>query len=370
MKYLQLKSLSKMTLFLCFIGLGVLLFIKQFLFIYSANITFNSLILGVLAFGIVRLFASLKKLSPETEWLNHFLENKKQPATSPVLLSPVAKILKGHEGKSRPYLPAGTLQSILDMIDSRLSDDKEMARYFINVLIFLGLLGTFFGLMQTIQSISGVIQNLSINVADFDLMFRTLKTDLSAPLYGMATAFSSSLIGLSSSLVLGYLTLQVNHAQNRFYNETEEKLSALTRISGDILGVKKGEESIFSYLQALLEQTADSMNKLELSLARSEHHHQKSAMQTTEMSQQLMILSKQMYKDLGSMEKMAMSYQSMLPLVEKLRDLSQNMGIDSETKSGILSINTNLKDMSQQLSSDLKILAKTVSINGKSKAKK
>ncbi|MHA1550141.1 MAG: flagellar motor protein MotA [Alphaproteobacteria bacterium] len=369
MKFRNLTTFSKMGIFLGAVFFGILIFIPQFSFIYSANIAFNSFILIVLGIGIMRLFANLARLSPEEEWLDSFLQRKKT-SKIPKLLSPVAKILKGHEGKSRPYLPAGALQSLLDMIDSRLADDKEMARYFINVLIFLGLLGTFFGLMQTIQSISGVINNLSINVADFDLMFRTLKTDLSSPLNGMATAFSSSLLGLSSSLVLGYLTLQVNHAQNRFYNNTEEKLSGLTRISGDIRGVKKGEESIFSYLQALLEQTADSMNKLELSLARSENHHQKSAAQTAEMSTQLIGLSKQMHKDLGSMEKMAMSYQTMLPLVEKLRDLSQNMGIDSETKTGILSINTNLKSMSQQLSSDLKVLAKTVSINGKSKAKK
>lgn len=198
-------------------------------------------------------------------------------------------------------------------------------------------------------------------------MFQTLKNDLASPLGGMSTAFSSSLLGLSCSLILGYLTLQVSYSQNRFYNFTEEKLSSLTRISGDIKGVKKGEESIFSYLQALLEQTADSMNKLELSLAKSEHHHQNSAIKTQEMSERLLVISEKMHKDLGSMETMAISYKTLQPLVEKLRDLSGNLGIDSETKSVFNSINTNITSMSQQLSSDLKILAKTISLNGSKK---
>ena len=150
MKFKNLTTFSKMGIFLGAVFFGILIFIPQFFFIYSANIAFNSLILIVLGIGILRLFANLARLSPETEWLNSFLQRKKTSKT-PKLLSPVAKILKGHEGKSRPYLPAGALQSLLDMIDSRLADDKEMARYFINVLIFLGLLGTFFGLSNTIS---------------------------------------------------------------------------------------------------------------------------------------------------------------------------------------------------------------------------
>lgn len=360
-----------MSTFLILIGILTAAFSKKLIFILSANPAFNFLIICVFIMGVIRLFSHVKRLAPEQEWLESFLaRGKNTNGFRPTLLAPVAEILKGHEGKSKPYIQSSTLQSMLDIIDSRLADDKDMARYFVNVLIFLGLLGTFFGLMQTIQSISGVINNLSINVTDFNMMFSTLKNDLASPLGGMATAFSSSLLGLSGSLILGYLTLQASYTQNRFYNFTEEKLSALTRISGDIKGVKKGEESIFSYLQALLEQTADSMNKLELSLAKSEHHHQNSAMKTQEMSERLMILSEKMHKDLGSMETMATSYQTLLPLVEKLRDLSGNMGIDDETKTSIKSINTNITSMSQQLSSDLKVLAKTIALNSPQKAKK
>ncbi len=364
MKKIMKSSLLKMTGFLGIMFLIALVFSKKLLYILNANPSFNFLIICVFVIGVIRLFSHVKRLAPEKKWLEKFISSRENNGFRPTLLAPVFEMLKGHEGKSKPYIASTTLQSMLDIIDSRLYDDKNMAKYFVNVLIFLGLLGTFFGLMQTIQSISGVINNLSINVADFSIMFETLKSDLASPLSGMATAFSSSLLGLSCSLVLGYLTLQASYSQNRFYNFTEEKLSALTRISGDIKGVKKGEESIFSYLQALLEQTADSMNKLELSLAKSEHHHQTSAMKTQEMSEQLMILSGQMHKDLGSIEKMATSYQTLMPLVEKLRDLSGNMGIDNETKSSIKLINTNITGMSSQLSSDLKVLAKTISLSG------
>ncbi len=356
-----------MASFLTLIFITMSVFYGKLIFILNANPVFNLIILCVFVIGIIRLFSHVRRLAPEKKWLEKFISRGKNNGFRPSLLAPVAEMLKGHEGKSKPYIASTTLQSMLDIIDSRLSDDRDMARYFVNVLIFLGLLGTFFGLMQTIQSISSVIDNLSINVNDFDLMFQTLKNDLASPLGGMSTAFSSSLLGLSCSLILGYLTLQVSYSQNRFYNFTEEKLSSLTRISGDIKGVKKGEESIFSYLQALLEQTADSMNKLELSLAKSEHHHQNSAMKTQEMSERLIIISEKMHKDLGSMTTMAISYKTLQPLVEKLRDLSGNLGIDPETKAVFNSINTNITSMSQQLSSDLKILAKTISLNGSKK---
>lgn len=365
MKKFELTPLLKMTIFLgliCFLGLR---YVEKIIFIFQANPILNTLILGVFATGVFRLFDQINRLNPEKKWLEIFLNGGKHKSdVNPVLLAPVAEILKGHQGKSKPYLASTTLQSLLDMIGSRLSDDREMARYFVNVLILLGLLGTFIGLIDIVQSISTMINGLSVSVGNLQNVIQNLKTDLSSPLSGMATAFSSSLLGLSGSLILGYLTLQVSYEQNRFYTFIEERLSALTRISGDIIGVKKGEESIFSYLQALLEQTGDSLNRLELSLAKSEQHHQASAMRTLQMSEQLMKVSEKMYRDLGSMEKMATSYQTLLPLVEKLRDLSTNMGIDAETKGAIKSINTNLTSMTSQLSSDLKVLAKTVSFQG------
>jgi len=144
---------------------------------------------------------------------------------------------------------------VLDSIGSRLDESRELSRYMTGLLIFLGLLGTFWGLLLTIGAIADVISGMSVGSGDINALFEQLKTGLGRPLRGMGTAFSASMLGLAGALVLGFLDLTAGQAQNRFYNELEEWLASLTRLSSGVLG-GEGDASVPVYVQALLEQTA------------------------------------------------------------------------------------------------------------------
>src|SRR6266576_1855889 len=177
-------------------------------------------------------------------------------------------VLEAQQGR-RVSLSASTLQALLDGIASRLNETRETSRYLIGVLIFLGLLGTFYGLLETVRSVGDVINAMNVSSSDLARAFADLKAGLESPLHGMATAFSSSLFGLAGSLVLGFLDLQAGQAQNRFYNDLEEWLSTYTRLSSGPFG-DGSDGSTPAYLHALLEQTADSMENLQRIMARSE----------------------------------------------------------------------------------------------------
>ncbi len=180
----------------------------------------------------------------------------------------MARMLELRHG-GRVSLSATSLQTLLDGIGSRLDESRETSRYLIGVLVFLGLLGTFYGLLETVRSVGGVIGGLNVGGTDLSSAFANLKSGLESPLSGMSTAFSSSLFGLAGSLVLGFLDLQAGQAQNRFYNDLEEWLSTYTRLSGGALG-DGGDASVPAYIQALLEQTADSLENLQRIMARGE----------------------------------------------------------------------------------------------------
>lgn len=198
---------------------------------FMANWGFNSLILAVLAIGLAINVRQVLVLGPEITWIKLFRtgETGLSVADEPRLLKPLARHLQGRR-KDRFRLSALALRTVLDGIRARLDESREVSRYMIGLLIFLGLLGTFWGLLGTIGAVGTVIGSLDVSGGDADLMFRELKAGLEAPLAGMGTAFSSSLFGLGGSLVLGFLDLQAGHAQNRFFNGLEEWLTGVTQL--------------------------------------------------------------------------------------------------------------------------------------------
>lgn len=207
---------------------------------FISNPGLNSLILGVLFIGIILNFSHVLKLRPEVRWFNSFRAagSIEKAGRNPVLLAPMRVLLAGSRNMA---ISTVALRSILDSIASRLDEARDTTRYLTGLLVFLGLLGTFWGLLGTIGSISAVIQSLSVGGGDAADVLSALKEGLSAPLSGMSTAFSSSLFGLSGSLVLGFLDLQAGRAQNRFYNELEEWLSSVTTdVSGGIATAAPG----------------------------------------------------------------------------------------------------------------------------------
>jgi len=196
-----------------------------------ANWGFNLLILGALVAGIWINVREVLILVPEINWIEMFRTGEVglSVAESTRLLKPLAKHLAGLH-RDRFSLSAFSLRTVLDGIRGRLDESREISRYMIGLLIFLGLLGTFWGLLGTIGAVGQVIGGLEVGARDFAVVFKTLKAGLQEPLSGMGTAFSSSLFGLGGSLVLGFLDIQAGHAQNRFFNEMEEWLSGVTQL--------------------------------------------------------------------------------------------------------------------------------------------
>ena len=190
----------------------------------------NGLILGVLFLGVIYAFRQVIRLYPEIRFVNAFRISDPGLASShqPVLLAPMATMLRDRTGVLS--LSTVSMRTIMDSIGSRLDEARDTGRYMVGLLVFLGLLGTFWGLLETIQSVGLAINTLS-STGETVAVFDELKSGLAAPLKGMGTAFSSSLLGLSGSLVLGFLELQASHAHNRFYNELEEWLSGITELT-------------------------------------------------------------------------------------------------------------------------------------------
>jgi hypothetical protein len=216
--------LFRMLVFIVLGGLVAFLLYKQIAVAYMANPGLNTLIIAVLVIGIILTLRQVIRLYPEIAWVNNFRLADPGLAVErpPVLLAPMAAILGSRIG--RMAISAQMLRGILDSIATRLDEARDISRYMTGLLVFLGLLGTFWGLIETVSSVGGVIQGLKAT-GDAGSMFDSLREGLAAPLSGMGISFSSSLFGLAGSLVLGFLDLQSSQAQNRFYTELEDWLS-------------------------------------------------------------------------------------------------------------------------------------------------
>jgi hypothetical protein len=224
--------LVRMLVFLILCGLIVVVINQQIRVAFMANPPLNALIVGVLLIGIALSFRQVIRLFPEVAWVNSFRLADPGIAVerSPVLLAPMAAILGDRVG--RMTMSSQTMRSILDSIAIRLDEAREISRYMTGLLIFLGLLGTFWGLIETVSSVGGVINNLKVG-GDAAAVFDSLREGLAAPLGGMGISFSSSLFGLAGSLVLGFLDLQMSQAQNRFHTELEDWLATTVRDNGE-----------------------------------------------------------------------------------------------------------------------------------------
>lgn len=223
--------LLRMVIFLILVGFLTAILFQQMVTAFMNNPGLNGLIVGVLAFGILYAFRQVIRLYPEIRWVNAFriADPGLAIAHRPVLLAPMATMLRDRTGTLS--LSTASMRSIMDSIGSRLDEARDTGRYLVGLMVFLGLLGTFWGLLETIQSVGKAIAALDTKATDNVAMFDDLKAGLAAPLKGMGTAFSSSLLGLAGSLVLGFLELQAGHSHNRFYNELEEWLSGITELT-------------------------------------------------------------------------------------------------------------------------------------------
>jgi len=260
--------LVRMTLCVVFVVLIMAILFEPLWIAYQANMIINSVILGALALGIIYTFRRVTTLGPEIRWVKEF--RRAEPGltvpTRTSLLAPMSAMLRERSGPV--VLNTLALGSILDSIGARLDEKRDVSRYMIGLLIFLGLLGTFWGLLDTVSSVGNAIRMLSVDAGPTDNVMDNLQSALEGPLDGMGTAFSSSLFGLAGSLVIGFLDLQAAQAQNRFYNDLEEWLSTLTQI-GEVAGAPaSGDPRVdalanqLAYQQQVSAELAESQRQL------------------------------------------------------------------------------------------------------------
>lgn len=335
------RVLPWMIAFLVAVGaLGVLL-APRLAQIFAANPFFNGVILAVLAAGIIVNLRQVLMLSREVAWMDSFRRSNpdQKPPGKPRLLAPMARMLDGRE-RGRAALSAPSMRTILDSVQLRLEESRDLSRYLIGLAIFLGLLGTFWGLLVTIRSVADIIGTLNVG-NDAVAMFGALKENLKQPLGGMSTSFSTSLFGLASSLVIGFLDLQAGHAQNRFHNELEEWLSGMTRLaSGSAL---EGDAAVPAYVQALLEQTADGLDRMQRAIVESERERHGSNQQLGELGAQLSRLN-----DLLGRE--ARERQAAVGVQEELRNVLRQLAAQ----------NPSTTQFSDELRSELRLLSRTI----------
>jgi hypothetical protein len=287
--------LVRMLVFLAAVGGLAFTLREDLLRVFHNTPILDSVILGVLLLGIFFIFRQVIILWPEVKWIRRYQNreaNAPPPAAESVnLLAPMAAMLGERQDQIR--LSPTASRAVLDGIATRLDERRELARYMIGLLIFLGLLGTFWGLLETIGAVADAINSLQVTAGDPLSMFAKLKGSIEGPLKGMSTAFGASLFGLSGSLVLGFLELQASQAQGRFHTELEEWLASATSLSsGGVQG--SAVQSVPAYIEALLERNTEGVDGLIRGLQRVEESRQSTAASHAALVERLAALAESM----------------------------------------------------------------------------
>jgi|TARA_R110002072_G_scaffold294053_3_gene463888 hypothetical protein len=373
--------LLRMGIFLALVGVAVVVLGPRLSEAFFANAPLNGMILGVLLLGILYSFRQVLQLPGELKFLDQlrressggliFPGEKDSNEHRSGLLGPLAKMLR--EKKGRISLSTLTTRTLLDSIQTRVDEAHDISRYLIGLLIFLGLLGTFWGLLETVNAVADAVGGLSAGNGDPASMFEQLKQSLALPLAGMGTAFSSSLFGLAGSLVLGFLELQSSQAHNRFLNELEEWLAGITKLTGGGPGNLDGSEtSVPAYLQALLEQTADSLDNLQRTIARGEEDRQTATTNLALLTERMSLMTDQMRTEQEVMKRLAETHVALKPILSQLAEGGvAGGGMDDATRDHIRTMNSQLGQIANsmesgreqiitQVRSEVRLLARTI----------
>ncbi|HMA14871.1 MAG: flagellar motor protein MotA [Bacteroidota bacterium] len=324
---------------------------------FLANVWLNGLILLILLIGIAFSFVQVLGLRSEIHWLETLRRESRGglvfPGTlshesPPRLLGPMVTMIGDRAG--RLSLSTISMRTLLDTIHARIEESHEISRYVIGLLIFLGLLGTFWGLLETVTAVGQTIGGLSAGTGDVATLFEDLKGGLQAPLSGMGTAFSSSLFGLGGSLVLGFLELTSAQAHNRFLNELEEWLSSVTKLGSGGGFTGEGDAPVSAYVHALLEKTADSLEQLQRTVARGEEDRAMVNQNLAALTERLSSLTDHMRTEQSVMLSLAETQASMKQLLTRLADGGGDGGFDKATKGHIRNLDLRLERLSSELS--------------------
>ena len=269
------KYFLRIFTFLILVSVILFLYIDNLISFFLTNKTLNAIILLVIAAGIIYIIRQLLIIINELSWLNQLLKPNKTSKTSvrsPNLLRYLDTFVREQSGGL--IFSQSSLKTIMENLEGRLLENREISRYLIGLSVFLGLLGTFWGLLETINSVGITVKSLDFS-EDTQNLFKVLKQGLEQPLSGMGTAFSSSLFGLGGSLILGFLDIQSGQAQNRFFNEIEEKLTKHTKFTLMNMDDTERKNLPPAYLESLIEVTTENLKK-STSVIDKQNTHQES----------------------------------------------------------------------------------------------
>lgn len=338
--------------------------------IFFHNFALNVVILSCVALGIFISFYKLYRLQQEQNWLDNYEEGRERFPDAPKakILAPLSILLSdpSFNGTLSPI----TARSILTSVENRLDETRDLSRYLVGLLIFLGLLGTFWGLSETIGAITGVINGIDMGSGDMQNAFGHLKEGLQSPLSGMGMAFSSSMFGLASSLIIGFLDLQSTKASSEFYHKLEDRLAVNTKLNGTTEAISSGSGPAYSI--GLLEQTVESMANLQTQMRRSEDNRMSviKAMQT--LNEKLALMADQISSHQNVIKKIA---QNQVELQESIIHMSKNPASsanDETIKHLLRSLDATstkmLEEMvegrnrsTQELRTEIRVIARTLS---------
>lgn len=379
------RYLTRTILFLIVVLIVVGVLHRVVLDAFSHNLAINGLILLVVLTGIGYTFRRILQLRPEIAWLEAY--RTASPGFSvqdpPSLLAPLATVLAQSSKKNRSALSAVSMRYLLDSIDNRLEESRDISRYLSGLPIFLGLLGTFWGLILTMGSIGEVINGLSIGAGDLVQIFEDLKTGLTAPLAGMGTAFSASLFGLAGSLVLRFIDLQATRAQNVFYNELEEWLSGQAQLFGaesaapsGLGGSRLAELAVSAplpaYVQALLQQTAENLEQMQRVLTHSEEDRSKLAYGINSLGEQLGALNDHLAGQQRMLMKLFDAQENVVQTFARATDPTRSP-LDEQTRNHVRNLDLQLarlideirrgrEDSTRELRNEIKMVSRVIAV--------
>ncbi|MEY4669213.1 MAG: hypothetical protein RL518_1912 [Pseudomonadota bacterium] len=333
---------------------------------FFANSSLNTVILAILVFGITVAFKQMNRLQASSSWLSHFREKRETQRPLPTVLAPLAPAL-GNAGEVK-HLSIATSRSLLESVYTRLDEGRETSRYLMNTLILLGLLGTFWGLLQTVSGIGSVVGGLSVGDGDLKEVFDSFKEGLKTPLVGMGISFSASLFGLASSLVLGFYDLITGRVQTRFCEELEDWLSSVQEHGTVEAPAFSTSPTPVRYQEAFIQNLSDQLERLQKVLREQEQSREADRASVRRLSEGVSAVDDHLKAQQGLMVKLTELQQQVSPVLtrlgEKLGGTSQET-IEEHTRR----IDLNLKEigervsrsadtMATELREELKIIAK------------
>lgn len=342
-----IRQILMMLIVIGLSGFGVFVALPRVMPVFQANPYLNGFILLVFVIGVFACFWQVVQLIGSVRWIEEFAAGyEREGSSAPQLLAPLAALLRSRN--TRMQISSTSTRSILDSVAERIEEEREITRYITNVLIYLGLLGTFFGLATTIPAVVDTIRSLAPQEGEEGLaIFSRLMTGLEAQLGGMGVAFGSSLLGLAGSLIVGLLELFAGHGQNRFYRELEEWLSSITR-----LGFSSGEEggSDHAVLASVLDTMGEQMDGLQAMFSATEEGRVEV---TTKLGELVAAISDMNRRDAetetitAALDRVALGQDALL---EHLKAQTVHEGMDAESRMRLRSIDVQMLRILEEIS--------------------